>query len=401
MLTTEIKPVVLAVQDAPKARRPLDNFAFNVSADRTFNRAALRNSLRTFSTVARVCTCGLALRGNTGFVHVVRDARGRVSFLNLETCRRVWLCPVCAPRIAWKRAQLLESQTDRWLKAGRSVLFQTLTFPHDYADPLSDSAKVAAKAFTAVLSGRKWQDDKDRYDVVGSVRSLEVTVGGSGWHPHIHALFYQTIPRGVRARRALQASVFGRFARVIEKAGFRPPDIRNSPLEIVSSAEVGMYIAKASGIVRELTSWHMKSGRGGNRTPFELLRDVVMTDTTEDRRLWAEWETGMHRRRQLTYSRGLKKVLDRDAPQPELSTDHQIEQMLASVTAAITPELWLRITNSPGLDLSLRKAFSTGGYPTAVAWLVDQLGPQCSAEYIHRHFVSTSFGEARDPHAIR
>lgn len=390
MLSRQIKPAVPAVQDAPQARLTLDKIAFNVSEVRTLNRAALRNSLRSFPSVPRVCTCGLALRGNTGFVHVVRNERGQVRFLNLETCRRVWLCPVCAPRIAWKRAQLLEGQMRRWLDAGRAALFQTLTFPHDYADPLQDSACVTAKAFTAVLSGRKWQDDKHRYDIIGNVRSMEVTVGSNGWHPHIHALFFQKRQRGVRARRALQASVFGRFARVIEKAGFRPPDIRNSPLEVVTSSEVGEYVAKASGIVREFTSWHMKSGHGGNRTPFQLLRDVAALDTTEDRRLWAEWETGMHRRRQLTYSRGLRKVLDEGTPEPEEATEREVEELRTSETAAITPELWVRISKSPGLDLSLRKAFGNGGYGAGAACLLNALKTEFSPDYIHRNFVSTS-----------
>src|SRR5438876_337261 len=67
MLSTEPKPTEFALQDAPQARLALDNIAFNVSRGRALNRFALRNNLRAFSSVSRVCTCGLALQWDAGF----------------------------------------------------------------------------------------------------------------------------------------------------------------------------------------------------------------------------------------------------------------------------------------------------------------------------------------------
>jgi hypothetical protein len=395
MLSTQPKPAELALQDAPQARLALDNIAFNVSEGRTLNRFALRNKLRAFSSVPRVCACGLVLQWDAGFVHLVRDARGGVRFYGLETCRRVWLCPVCAPRIAWKRAHLLEEQIRRWLGDGHAVLFQTLTFPHDYADPLKESAAVAAKAFTAVLSGRRWQEEKKRYGIEGTVRALEITLGPSGWHPHLHILVFLRKPRGIRARRAIQRNFVQRFSQVVERAGYRSPNPRNCPIEIVHSAEVGQYVATTIGIVSELTSWHMKKGKGESRTPIQLLRDVAANGSTEDRRRWGEWESGTYRRRQLTYSRGLRRRLGGAAEvDPDIRAAAEVENALASDSAAITPPLWRKISDSVGLDVALRDTYAKGGYPAALERLSTSL-PALSTDYIRTNFLSLcEVGEA-------
>lgn len=395
MLSTEPNPAELALQDAPEARLALDNIAFNVSGGRALNRFALRNKLRAFSSVPRVCTCGLALQWDAGFVHLVRDARGGVRFYGLETCRRVWLCPVCAPRIAWKRAYLLEEQIRRWLGDGHAVLFQTLTFPHDYADPLKESAALAARAFTAVLSGRRWQEEKTRYGIEGTVRALEITLGPNGWHPHLHVLLFLRKPRGVRARRAIQRNLVQRFSNVIERAGYRTPDSKNCPIEIVHSAEVGQYVATTIGIVSELTSWHMKKGKGESRTPIQPLRDVAESGSSKDRRRWGEWESGTYRRRQLTYSRGLRTRLGA-APEIDPATNAAAENqnMLASDSAAITPPLWRKIADSGGLDVALRDSYAKGGYQAALERLSTGL-PALSTDYLRTNFLSLSeVGEA-------
>lgn len=388
MLFGQTKPGEFALQGAPSARLALDNIAINVSEGGTLNRFALRNKLRAISSVPRVCGCGLALQWNAAFVHLLRDARGSARFYGLETCRRVWLCPVCGPRIAWKRAQLLEEQIGGWLGGGHAVLFQTLTFPHDYADPLKESAEVAAKAFTAVLSGRRWQEEKSRYGIKGTVRALEVTLGPNGWHPHLHVLVFLRRPRGIRARRAIQKNFVQRFSKVVERAGYRSPDPRNCPIEIVHSAEVGQYVAKISGVVRELTSWHMKKGKGESRTPIQLLRDVVANDSSEDRRRWSEWETGTHRRRQLTYSRGLRKRLGLGPEiDPTIRAEEEIQTILESESVAITPALWGEISENVGLDLTLRDAYAEGGYEAALRRLSTEL-PEFSAAYLRANFLT-------------
>jgi hypothetical protein len=318
----------------------------------------------------------------------MRDAQGHAHYGGLETCRRVWLCPVCATRISARRAQELHKQIESWMSKGGAVWFLTLTFPHDYADALSVSAALAAKAFRATRQGRASKEMSRRFGIAGFVRALEVTIGQNGWHPHLHALVFLKRPRGVRARRALQAALFERFAGFVERAGFRRPDPRNCPLEVVENAKVGEYVAKASGTAREMTAGHLKGGRGESRTPMQLLVDAINGDV-EARERWIEYERGMHGRRQLTYTLGLRDVLGREDDAPvvtEESGDEEVLALLAMEAVAIEPSLWRSISDVEGLDRDLLAAFADGGFPSAVKCLRDGLGGLVEAQEIETEF---------------
>lgn len=322
-------------------------------------------------------------------MQLVRNARGHAHFRGLETCRRVWFCPVCSARISFDRSRALTDQLTAWLAAGGAAWFLTLTFPHDYGDPLALTARLASKAFTAVVQGRAWKEDRAQYDVIGFVRALEVTIGPSGWHPHLHVLLFLKKPRGVRARRALQRRVTARFSRKIVRAGLRDPDPRNCPLELVSTSEIGAYVAKASGAARELTAWHIKEGRGASRTPFQLLADLHESATDADLGRWREWEDVMRGKRQLTYSRGLRMRLDELAA--KASTSEACEVLAAGAddsdeTALISDPLWRHLLARPGLDRALLAAYAKAGYSGAYAWLRDVLAENSSLGRLDSHF---------------
>lgn len=368
-------------------RRVLDTLANRVSANGTRSRFAQRNKLRRITGVPRVRDCGQALSYNRMFVHLTRDAQGKARYSGLETCRRVWLCPVCAPRISAQRAEALQAQISDWITRGGAVWFLTLTFPHDYEDALKVSAKLAARAFTSVLRGRAAETDRERYDVAGFVRALEVTTGPNGWHPHLHVLVFLNGHRGVRARRAFHSAIFARFARFIVRAGFRPPDIRNCPIEVVETATVGAYVAKANGTAREMTAGHLKRGRGTSRTPMQLLDDAINGDS-EARRLWAEYEPGMHGRRQLTYTRALRAQLfpESDSGAVDGTAVADASAILAMEGVAIYPSLWRRISEVDGLDRMILVAFGQAGFRAALDCVIDGLKERVTAPVVEAQF---------------
>src|SRR5688500_4612621 len=105
----------------------------------------------------------------------------------------------------------------------------------------------------------------------------------------------------------------------------------------------------------------MKKAKGDSRTPIQLLRDVAANGASEDRRRWAEWESGTHRRRQLTYSRGLRTRLGPgEEIDPTIRAQAEVENLLGSDSAAITPPLWRKISDSVGLDVALRDTYAKG-----------------------------------------
>ena len=111
---------------------------------------------------------------------------------------------------------------------------------------------------------------------------------------------------------------------------------------------------------------------------MQLLADAI-DGHTESRARWAEYEQGMHGRRQLTYSRGLRALLGpNDVPEADdfvaETSDSQALALLSMEGVAIEPSLWRDISQVDGLDRTLLVAYQSGGYPAALACLQDGLG---------------------------
>ncbi|MBV6574955.1 rolling circle replication protein, Rep63 protein, partial [Acinetobacter baumannii] len=69
------------------------------------------------------------------------------------------------------------------------------------------------------------------------------------------------------------------------------------------------------GIESELTKGHVKKGRNGGFTPFDLLQLSLYNETIFEKdfgKLFQEFAIAMKGSRQLVWSRGLKALLDLD-----------------------------------------------------------------------------------------
>ena len=154
-----------------------------------------------------------------------------------------------------------------------------------------------------------------------------------------------------------------------------------------ASVVVGAYVAKANGTAREMTAGHLKRGRGTSRTPMQLLDDALDGDP-EARRLWAEYEPGMHGRRQLTYTRELRKQLFPEANSESVDgpATADARALLAVEGVAIYPSLWRRISEVDGLDRMLLVAFGQSGYLAALDCLIDGLRDSLAPHVIEARF---------------
>jgi hypothetical protein len=358
---------------------------------------------------------------DAGTVLVVseRPEGRRAGIEGLVTCGSVWLCPVCAAKVAAKRAEELATVLDAVHAAGGSAFMLTLTIRHSAGDRLGLSkdererryvldrrrkwrnrldkidqrrmARETAEAkgwdvdwhqadadeiteesirreiadkdpefatvgqsareqrekdareldeiddkrgcwdavtdtWHAATSGRAWSDGQGEAGLLGWVRVVEVTDGGTpailaglpeghgysgnGWHVHVHALlcFADDLSEEYVAAK-LGAGMHARWAAKARQLGFD------------SSAEHGWDLRKTyrgdgdnlhSYFVKqahEVTGAHRKEGRRrGGRTPMQLLADAVETYRVEDLARWWTWEYAAEGRRQLTWSTGRRSL---------------------------------------------------------------------------------------------
>lgn len=308
-------------------------------------RFRMRDTAQSLTFSRGVQKCGRALAfspGGWAAVHlcVARDGTGRAHFSGLLRCASVWECPVCAPKIQAARADELLALNRAHGAAGGGMYLATLTIPHDDGDELKPLRRAVSKAWQRVQQGKPWKTWRERLGVVGSARALEITHGRSGWHPHLHVALYTAAPVEPAALAQFERWLFDRWRDKItiptpEGRIYRAPkwEVLNKATGQVSRVGVTVqplssaaYLAKM-GLAKELVSSFTKAGRDGHRTPFQILRDIVLgtggeQETRRDRALWGEWSRGMKGARQLTYSRGLfarygLREVEADADLPE------------------------------------------------------------------------------------
>jgi hypothetical protein len=295
----------------------------------------------------------VAITNNAGVCH----------YSGLASCGSIWACPVCAAKIRNTRAEEISAAAARWDRAGNSVYMVTLTAPHDLGMKLAALLPVIADGFRSVISGRAWLRVKARAHVVGTIRSVEITHGQNGWHPHLHVLVFIEGDPGADGLAALDLHVRSRWEAFITRAGYRTPDQAHGVvIERCSSAkEAGAYIAKtqdgkAPG--NELARGDLKTGRDGHRTPFEILDSFRWTGNLADLALWHEYERASRGHQAITWSKGLRKLLAAPA-----RTDEELaaEEVGGDIVTLIEASAWRAITVVPGLPGYLLDEAERGG----------------------------------------
>ena len=294
----------------------LDNYTSNVSGPhqtspkdvRRQGRYALRDGLRQWTNTPRVAKCG---RCRIASDVQVKMYAGRAHYSGLLSCGNVWLCPVCAAKIATRRTAEVHHALTSHLAVGGGAEFLTLTLPHDDGDVLAVTRRIAADGWRRVQQGREWMALKQTVGITGTIRTLEVTHGRNGWHPHLHVVVLTCRPFTDAERAQLLTHAFASWRTAVVKAGQRAPLPQHTTLTPVRGAsDVSAYVTKI-GAALEVTQGAAKTGRrAGQRTPFAVLADFLEYGDADDLAVWREWEAGIKGAKQLTWSRGLRAQFD-------------------------------------------------------------------------------------------
>ena len=139
---------------------------------------------------------------------------------------------------------------------------------------------------------------------------MEATYGQNGWHPHFHVLLLGYFSLDDLMYRDLLAEL---WIKSCVRAGLNAPSMTHG-LDLRDGTYADQYVSKW-GIESELTKGHVKKGRNGGFTPFDLLQFSMYNESVFDKdcgKLFQEFAIAMKGSRQLVWSRGLKALLDLD-----------------------------------------------------------------------------------------
>lgn len=378
-------PEVEAFVDSDGALWSADRDAERVRVDARVLKWVLHAGVKALlpNHLTAVC-CSAVLpaerRGVLG-VEVWKSAKhGTAHYGNLMTCGYVWSCPICAPKVAARRAVEVEQAVSAHHQAGGRVLFLTLTLPHYAHDDLVQLLPDYTGALSSFWSRRGVKDALRAVGFAGSIRALEVTHGENGWHPHTHYLLFVK-DLGVGEQATLEACLRSTWERVVSSRLDRYVTAHGLSLVKVGGGsedggtdedaqQLAGYVTKW-GASEELTRGHIKKGRRGGRTPFALLYDYATSDDKRAGALFVEFVRAFHGRRQLSWSKGLRsKLLGSEVEASDQELAERVEEE-AVLLGTLTLDQWRRVLAGPRRDTRglLLEVAASGGWQAVETFL--------------------------------
>ena len=208
-------------------------------------------------------------------------------------CGNKWSCPLCSP--FWLGEY--EQSIARVLQRVPTVVYITFTLARDGgATPQRGSLDSILETWSAAFSTGSWMSDfRNRFGLLGWVRTIEATFPEGGFHPHIHAAFLFASQRN----GAQVESLIQRWLVCAERQGLRAS----------YRAQKGYYVAQ--GRDREKVAFYLceqnairQSKNGKGRTPGDLLHAVFETGDADDLQLLLGFHEAVAGKRKISNSRG-------------------------------------------------------------------------------------------------
>lgn len=316
-----------------------------LAGDDTFERGyELLDRLRRLSH-RRTARCR-RLRLNES-VQVIGNDAGAAWVAGVETCNNVWGCPVCAARIQARRADLVDYVIDHWIGMHATIgpstaaaYLMTATIRHRVGHDLKSALDLVSSAWSLLFAGRRGQLLRSRIGIRHFVRSVEITYGANGWHPHLHCVLLTDGPLGKTQMLALNEAWQTCVRSLSLDESTVPSDERGCVLRRLHASIEGRYVTK---LFLELTDI-AKGGRSGNLSWWQLA-DAATRDA-KYAALWQTAQDAVFRRKQLTWSIGTGEAFgvhdliaaDDDGTEP----DHRESRLLIDIPGKVWDEAWRR-----------------------------------------------------------
>jgi hypothetical protein len=301
---------------------------------------------------SRLDGCGRNLAPSTSQVCIKQSDSSGPFYEGLYRCGQVWLCPDCSERIMHVRSAEISKAEHEWKSQGGRVWMLTLTLPHQQNERLEVVLARLSKARQKMCNLRIWK--RLSHEFAGNIRSLEITYGNNGWHPHFHVLLF--LKEGTVVEPAEIESVW-RIA--LYNTGITG-DLEKSA-NVLTTGSFANYVCGSKSDTYSAAT---------DKTPFGLLSSHNKLQNKRALMLFVEYSEAIKGKRKLLWSAGLRKLLKID----DEKTDEEI--VTATIIAEIDKSDWKIICKSGSRDLVLHAAECDGqiGVLENIALLRDLYG---------------------------
>ena len=254
-------------------------------------------------------------------------------------CANAWGCPVCSAIISEHRKTEVKQAMDWWQGQGGSVLLLTLTVPHYSHTDIKQLKVDLKKAYSKFFKGvRASKDLFSKWQIEHYISCFEITHGENGFHPHYHILLFVPYSVGIGSHIGMEEDIYTVWSDCCQKSGLDAPS-RKHGVNLRNGDYANNYVAKW-GLEHEMTKGHIKRGKKGSRTPFDILRDFQESPNDQDANLFKLYYFAFKGQRQLNWSRGLRKLASKNQVE---KTDQEIvdeTDNVAELMFKLDIELW-------------------------------------------------------------
>ncbi len=317
---------------APRSRQ------YRSSVGRRWTPETLQEALRPFGQTKAVRFCGVAPVHEASHIEVWRESEPgdnglrRSWFTNTQHCDSPWACPVCGPRLAAERGELIDEVVHAW---GRSrVSMGTFKVRHQKGDSFHALAKGVSRAFR-----RMQQSHAFRALGVEFVRALEATYGGyAGLHPHIHALLFSELVVDEDLRSAMLATLAHEWAVAVRAEMGAAHVPREGRGVFLNAATHARYLTKFGF---ELASPATKQSKPGHLSMGDVARRAA-DGNRGYQAIWCDWQNAMRGRMALTWSKGKNSKLAalRERVEKELEEKRDARKRPRELVCVLPRSIW-------------------------------------------------------------
>lgn len=299
-------------------------------------RYALQSASRAILPDERIAKCLRSVAPMFGNVNILKSVKkDSFKYGNLIVCGSVWNCPVCASKITEHRRAEIVAAVETAKSRGAGVYLLSLTVPHYANQKLQTVLDGISKAKQLMQHRKPWKRLIKSVLGLGEIRTLEVTYGDNGWHPHFHVLLFTGLPIKKESFSGLEESILNEWKSACVTAGLPEPNEHGVSLDDGSKA--ASYASKW-GLEHEMTKGHVKKAKKG-KTPFDLLRWYLKEQDPKAKKLFQEYAKCFKGKRQLVWSRGLRNLLNLASEKTDQDIAESIDEE-SVVFAQLTLNVW-------------------------------------------------------------
>ena len=324
--------------------------------------------------------CGLGIinnpDGTPGMGQFVCDhTSGRTGHAHVMTCHSPFACPVCAPKVAARRARALAPQIVDRVALGCTVSLLTLTLRHERCNSLAEMLAALSEAWTRVTSGRWWAGLR-KVDRVSFVRGYDVTWSPAhGWHPHLHG----TMILGAEHDDAdVCEEIVARWRAALADQGYETTREAQHYHRADNPEAAARYAVTPAAVYESLAMAMKRSrGEGAGLTPFEILERAIAdreagVEGSQWVALWREYVRATKGKRQVSTSQDLTLEPEDEEDESEQDVVLKVgsEALREMDSAVLVPSVLHAMDDHVGDPDGMREAVAVVMRPVRAWWSI-------------------------------